>query len=209
MLPLPSLYASDRLSIVVMALLDAVGASITGLGLRRPDHDHAPALFFRLSAIIRAIIRLTLDGPRAKPKATTRKPAPDPAPPAPRRPSGHVPTPRLPPGWILDLLPDTAPAIAADLAALLADPACATLLALAPTLHRRLRPVLRALGLTPLPAPSPPPPAPPPSATPPSATPHPNPPPSLHAKPTFAASTSRTENSTLNLPYLHARFVTN
>lgn len=109
-LPPAALHIADRISTKLMTLVDAVGIILTNRSApTSPDHP-ALALFFRLSAIITTLIRLSLDGPRtrAKPKPITPT-DPDPAPRARSPRPDRIPSPRRPPGWVLAVLPDSPP----------------------------------------------------------------------------------------------------
>ncbi len=169
MLPPAALHVADRLITTLMTLFHAV-AHVAGTGSTPTlPVTAAETLFFRLHRLVLRLIRISNLGVPAP-----RQPAPA-APPQPL--TQRPPTPRLPPlpalprrpGWLLAALPDAAPAVAADLRDILADPAIATLLATDPFVGRALRPLLRDLGLeaAPPPAPPAPPNAPPPSAPPP------------------------------------------
>ena len=156
LLPSAALGIADRLIATLMTLIEAVSpAAITGSTPTFPAHA-AQTLFFRLVRLVTSLIRVCAlgippDRPAATPKAGTC--------PAAQRSSPAETLPRRP-GWLLAALPDIAPAIAADLAALLADPALTPIFAAAPTLSRPLQPLLRSLGLTrqlPPPSPQPPP----------------------------------------------------
>ncbi len=164
MLPSAALDAADRLITTLMTLVHAV-AHVAGTGSTPTFPELAAhALFFRLNSLVLRLIRISHFGVPA-----SREPAPEPQAPVapPLRPGSPGFTLSLPrrPGWLLDALPDTAPAVALDLGTLLADPSFATLLDTAPTLRRALNPLLRGLGLGLAAAP----PNPPPNPTPPSA----------------------------------------
>ncbi len=167
-----ALHVTDRLIATLMTLVRAVAAVAHASDTPTAPRCAAQDLFFRLSDLVTAVIRIGLVGFRARPASTTPAPAPLRARalrpnPAPRRPNRR--------GWLLAILPDIAPAIAADLRTLLADPACIAFLRDAPTVHRTLRPLLRALGLTP-PRPDPSRPDPPRSDSPRPDRPAPDPP---------------------------------
>ena len=161
MLPPALLNAADRLITTLMTLVDAVAPiAIAGSSIRNLPAHAAQTLALRLVSLITTLIRISTVGIRAPADPATPADI-HPEPNAPRTQSG--PAQGLPrrPGWLLAALPDIAPAIAADLRALLADPAIAALLGAAPTLHRTLRPLLRGLDLAasqPPPSPRTPPP---------------------------------------------------
>ena len=130
-----------------MTLADAISPiALTGSTPTFPDHT-AQILLLRLIDFITTLTRISIVGIRSPADPATPDPI-DPEPTAPRAQPGPALTLPRRPGWLLAALPDIAPAIAVDLAALLADPALTTLLAAAPTLHRPLRTLLRGLGLT-------------------------------------------------------------
>ncbi len=163
MLPFAARRALDRLVTAVMTLVRAVAPTDapTGAQTRKPALPEAAAhaLFYRLCLLVPHLIRIGNFGLRASPKSAAPK-APNPPAPTvrPARPKGTNALPRRP-GWLLAAIPDIAQPVAAEIAALLADPAIATLLDRAPSLNRTLRPLLRSLGLaappTPAPAPAP------------------------------------------------------
>ena len=216
MLPRAARDAADRIITALMTLADALVASVTTRTTILPA-DAAQTLFHRVAALATTLIRISALGIPAKPKPKPKPDAPARTPPAPAAPGATVarraqPTPGLPrrPGWLLAALPDTAPAIAADLRALLDDPAIATLLAAAPSLHRPLRPLLRALGLTP-PAPSPdapPPDAPQPAPVPPDPHPAAEPGPATPTEPRPGAPPPRAEIAPPALTPLHDLIIT-
>ncbi len=180
MLPPAALLAADRLATVLMTLVRAVAPIATTGSTPTLHQADAGSLFLRLSRLVIRLIRISNFGVPAPAK---REPA-APAPPHPA-PAGVAPlrrpatTPSLPrrPGWLLAALPEIAPATAAELRALLADPAVASLLDATPALHRSLRPLLRSLGLAAAP------PSPPPDLTPPSTRPEPFTTPNRPARP--------------------------
>ncbi len=165
MLPPAALDIADRLITALMTLVRAVAPVALARGTPTFDEFAAHTLFLRLSGLITRLIRISNFGvpARAAPAPTEPSaPGAPPLPPAPRDAAMRLPSR---PGWLLDALPEIAPAVAADLRALLDDPAIATLLGAAPTLHRSLRPLLRGLGLAAAP------PNPPSQPTPPSTPP--------------------------------------
>ena len=172
MLPPATLHLADRLITTLMTLVRALAPSATAPTTTTLPIAAAQALFFRLNHLVIRLIRISSFGIRAPANREPETEAPDGvADPAARSPRSPRPrASRLPrrPGWLLAVLPDLAPAIATEIAALLADPAIATLLDRAPALHRTLSPLLRSLGLALDPTP-PPTPA-PKSPTPPTAT---------------------------------------
>ena len=177
MIPFAARRALDRLVTAVMTLVRAVAP--TDASTRKPvlPEAAAHALFYRLCLLVPHLIRIGNFGLRASPKPAPKAPNPPaPAPTVrPARPKGTNALPRRP-GWLLAAIPDIAQPVAAEIAALLADPAIATLLDRAPSLNRTLRPLLRSLGLAapPTPAPAPAPRTASPSPNPPAAPP-PNP----------------------------------
>lgn len=145
-------------------------------------HPAAIPLFVRLVALVERCIHL---GTGCQPAPRRAKSA-NPARPKTARPSTRASAQRLPrlptrPGWLLKILPDDAPALAAQLAALLADPAAAELLAASPGLRRNLRPFLVMLALQ---SPAEP------SQTGPTST-KPTPPPRLNPRPLLSCRTLR------------------
>jgi hypothetical protein len=203
-------HVADRLASALMALLRAVAPSDTAASTPTLPQAAAQTLFFRLAHLVTHLIRISNFGVRTptNPKPATQ--APDhPAPAAkPSQPTRTVPAANLPrrPGWLLAALPEIAPSVAAEIGALLADPAIATLLDLAPSLHRILRPLLRGLGLNAAP-PIPTPPHPPSSSTkPPGATPPtPIPAPPRTSNPPIPATVSKRVRP--NTPPCHVIFV--
>lgn len=158
-------HALDRLVSAMMTLVEAIAPNGT---LARPSPltgAASQALFHRLVMLVPQLIRIQRFGLRASPAPNPQAPIPMPAPVArpsrtPRR-KGVNSLPRRP-GWLLAAIPEIADPVAAEIRALLADPALAALLDRARTLRRALRPLLRSLGLdaaapatTPQPAPSP------------------------------------------------------
>ena len=143
MLSTPTRDLLDRLAAAVMVIVDAVAPRAAASTPTLPEAA-AETLFFRLCRLVTTLIRISAFGLR-----TTPKPAPKTRNPPAARPTRTTPTPALPrrPGWLLAALPEIAPAVAADISALLDDPAIAALLERAPSLHRILRPLLRSLGL--------------------------------------------------------------
>ncbi len=171
MLPPAALHVADRLITTLMTLLRAVAPRALAPTLPEAAKQ---TLFFRLSRLVTHLIHISNFGVRglATPKPATQAPDRQPSPAPHRRPTRRMATAGLPrrPGWLLAALPEIAPSIAADLQALLADPAIATVLHTAPTLHRALRPLLRGLGLDAAPPNPTAPPPPPPSAPAPNPT---------------------------------------
>ena len=213
MLSSAALDVADRLIIAVMTFLDAAADSAAAGNTPTLSQFAAQNLFVRLARLATRLILIANLGVRAPPQRNPAPPtqtAPEPLFPSSRPAISSVTGLPRHPGWLLTALPELAPAIAADIAALLADPALATLLDRAPSLHRLLDPLLRSLGLAappPNPTPSPSPTPPPPSAgtTPqPAAPPNPTPPPPhqppIPTTPPNPAHRSRSQT--------HARFVT-
>jgi hypothetical protein len=144
-----------------MTLVEAVAPSFTQPSTSTLPRAAAHMLLFRLTRLVTDLIHISNFGIRTLPKPKPTPQTPDhPTPPArPSQPPRPAATPSLPRrrGWLLAALPEIAPPIAAEISTLLADPAIASLLDLAPSLRRNLRPLLRALGLdAPTPIPTPP-----------------------------------------------------
>jgi hypothetical protein len=177
MLPAATVHLIDRLVAALMSLVEAVAPSLTPSIDPALPQAAAHSLLFRLTNLVVRLIGISNVGVRTPAKREPESPS-QPAPAAnPGPPSQYgraAPLPRRP-GWLLAALPELAPPIAAEIGALLADPAIATLLDLDPSLRRTLRPLLRALGLSaPTPLPTPPP-SPPSSSTHPDGAPPPTP----------------------------------
>ncbi len=213
MIPFAARRALDRLVTAVMTLVRAVAPTDapTGAQTRKPALPEAAAhaLFYRLCLLVPHLIRIGNFGLRASPKPAAKAPNP-PAPPPAARPARLKGTNALPrrPGWLLAAIPDIAQPVAAEIAALLADPAIATLLDRAPSLNRTLRPLLRSLGLAAPPTPAPPAPAPrtaSPSPNPPAAPP-PNPANPPARRPAVIASAAKL--ALLTTTSVHAILVT-
>ncbi len=157
-------HALDRLVSTMMTLVEAIAPNGT---LARPSPltgAATQALFHRLVMLVPQLIRIQRFGLRASPASNPQAPIPAPVARPSRTPrrKGVNSLPRRP-GWLLAAIPEIADPVAAEIRALLADPALAALLDRARTLRRALRPLLRSLGLdaaaapatTPQPAPSP------------------------------------------------------
>ncbi len=204
MLPPAALDAADRLVTTLMTLVHAVAQiAKTGSTSTFPELA-AHTLFIRLARLVTHLIRISNFGVPAPSGTRARTPAPV-APPL--RPTSRASSLSLPrrPGWLLDALPDTAPAIAVDLGTLLADPAFATLLDTAPTLRRALNPLLRGLGLAA--APPNPPPSAHPAQRPAARTAAPSPPPTRLRRPGTGQSLPPRKSSSPDARPPHVHFV--
>lgn len=141
--PLDALAAINRLVAAILRLTEALAAPPAALAA-----SLARQLQYRLDRLGAELLHV---GIRiyAAPKPPREPSGREANPPSAERPSPSRPSARLPrrPGWLLDALPETAPAIADEIRAALQDPAMAALLAQDPATRRRLQPLCRMLGL--------------------------------------------------------------
>lgn len=136
--PLPAL---SRILDAIVGFAEALVAAPAAIAAHLADyvHDRLDRAALRLGNRILRLLRGKPAPRPAAPRASPAKRAPAIRPPAFRHPRRR--------GWLLDAMPDTAPAIAGEIRAALQDPALAAFFAHDPAAARILQPLCRMLGL--------------------------------------------------------------